>query len=196
MIMYKSGMSAIRVAFKKMAVSSLSISTLLLASTAATLVPIEKAFAIGELTCVADSTVNFNPGLRIQEQSITTTFNVNYSSCTSLTGSIITSGNRNGSFIGTRSCLLLPPAGTAEFTVQWSNGQSSVINGTSQSVEVAGQTVHLLNGPVIAGEFFGKTYSEQVVQTALDLNDPLVLLDCLFPPGILSQTGVGLMEIN
>lgn len=156
---------------------------------AAMTLPASNAFAVGELTCTASSDISYSPGLRLFEQETDVTFDVNYSGCTSLTGSSITGGSRSGSFTGPRSCLTLPPSGSATVEIYWSNGQTSVVDATTQSTDVGGQTVHLLSGPIISGPFAGKTFSEEIVQASLDL------LSCLTAPGVESQTGVGVAEI-
>lgn len=151
--------------------------------------PASQALAVGELTCVATSEVTYSPGLRLFTQETNITFDANYTGCVSLTGSTITSGSRSGSFIGPRSCLALPPSGSGPLEVNWSNGESSLVDATSQSTDVGGQTVHLITGPIISGAFAGKMFNEQIVQASLNL------LYCLIAPGITSQTGTGVVEI-
>lgn len=151
--------------------------------------PFNSAFAVGELTCTASADISYSPGLRLFSQQTDINFDVDYSGCTSLTGSTITGGSRSGSFTGSRSCLALPPSGSATIEIYWDNGQTSVVDATTQSTDAAGQTVHLLTGPIISGPFAGLTFSEQLVQASLDL------LSCLVAPGVESQTGIGVVEI-
>ncbi|MCW8126720.1 hypothetical protein [Microbulbifer halophilus] len=151
--------------------------------------PFSKAFAVGELTCTASADITYSPGLRLFEQQTDITFDVGYSGCTSLTGSTITGGSRSGSFTGSRSCLALPASGSATIEIYWDDGQTSVVDATTQSTDAAGQTVHILTGPIISGPFAGKIFSEELVQASLDL------LSCLVAPGVESQTGVGTAQI-
>ncbi|MFD1215959.1 hypothetical protein [Microbulbifer celer] len=151
--------------------------------------PLSQAFAVGELTCTASADISFSPGLRLFTQQTDINFDVNYSGCTSLTGSTITGGSRSGSFTGDRSCLALPASGSATIEVYWDNGQTSVVDATTQSTDAAGQTVHILTGPIISGPFAGLTYNEELVQASLDL------LSCLVAPGVQSQTGIGVVTI-
>lgn len=155
----------------------------------AMLLPASNALAVGELTCTASADITYSPGLRLFEQQTDITFDASYSGCLSLTGSTITSGGRSGSFSGPRSCLALPPSGSALVEINWSDGQVSIVDATTQSTDVAGQTVHLLSGPIISGPFTGKIFNEQLVQASLDL------LSCLVAPGATSQTGVGVAEV-
>ncbi|WP_250461299.1 hypothetical protein [Microbulbifer litoralis] len=170
--------------------SRLSHRTLALFALAISLaLPSGNALAVGELTCVASSEISYSPGLRLFTQQTDITFDTGYSGCTSLTGSPIISGSRSGSFSGPRSCLALPPSGSALVEVTWSNGQISVVDATSQSTDAAGQTIHLITGPIISGPFTGRTFNEQIVQASLDL------LYCLTAPGVTFQSGTGVMEI-
>jgi hypothetical protein len=143
----------------------------------------------GDLACVVSSDVEFDPGLTLKPTLQTITYDVSYSGCTSLTGSPITSGNRAGSFQGVRSCLALPPSGNQNFPVHWNTNQTSTVTGTTQSVDVAGQTIHTITGSVTNGPFTGDTWVETVVQPSLSL------LDCL-DDGVTSQSGTGALVIS
>ncbi|MFF5900133.1 hypothetical protein ACFY8O_29975 [Streptomyces argenteolus] len=144
-----------------------------------------------ELTCTAASTVTYSPGLTLAPTLQTVTFDVSYSGCTSPLGtSGVTSGSRHGSFQDIRSCLALPASATQSFPVDWNAGASSQVSGTTQSVDAAGQVVHIIIGPVMTGQFAGDTYVEEINQASLDL------LQCALGTGVKSQTGVGVVTLT
>ncbi len=152
--------------------------------------PVGSARAVGDLVCTVASETSFNPALKPYSQQTHVTFSADYNGCISLSRPDITSGLREGSYDGPRSCLALPPNGQAQFTVVWNTNEVSVVDGTTQSVDVAGQTVHTITGTVLSGPFAGRTYIEEVNQLSLSL------LNCLLGPGIPNQTGIGVVTIN
>lgn len=149
----------------------------------------QPAHAVVDVICSLHSVVTFTPGLRLHEQMTHTTFDVDYDNCVSLTRPDITAGGRSGSFDRPRGCLTVPPGGARLIQITWNTGEVSVIEATAQSVDSGGQTVYTLRGTVIEGPFTGQPYLEEIVQLSPDL------LYCLFPPGITSQQGIGLVEI-
>lgn len=147
------------------------------------------AQAVGP-TCVATSTVSFSPGLTFTPTTQTIGFDVQYSGCVTLGRPDIVSGTRQGSYVGTRSCLsVLPPSASGTFVVTWNTGETSTVTGTSSGQDVAGQSVLTLSGTVTAGLFVGSSFTEVITQASLDLTG------CLIPPGITSQSGVGAVTL-
>lgn len=158
------------------------------ASIAATATPSAKNLDV--VTCAVDSTVKFSPGLNLQSQQHTITYDVEYKNCTSVTGKPVpAAGSHHGEFVGPRSCLEVPPPNPSmDITVQWdnwANSPSSQINDAyAQGVDAGGQTVHTVSGVVADGQFEGADFKEVIVQTTSPL-------DCLAPGGVEEQVGHG-----
>lgn len=144
--------------------------------------------AVGDLVCTATSTTTFSPGLTLVPTTQSITFSVQYSGCTSTNGVTVTGGSRSGSFTGVRSCLSVPPSGSGSVTVTWNDATTSTIDGTSQSVDVGGQSVHTLTGPVTSGRLSGDTFVEEITQASLNL------LTCA-TTGVTSQSGIGVVTL-
>jgi hypothetical protein len=156
----------------------------------AIVLPAVPASAVIDLTCTASSNVTFSPGLLLVERQQTITFNVGYNNCISLSHPEITSGTRSGMFNGPRGCLSLPPSAPTTVTLTWNTGATSTASVTGTGQDVGGQTVHTLTGTVTSGVFTGALFVEVITQAAINL------LQCLTPPGVTGQSGVGVLEIT
>lgn len=147
------------------------------------------ASAVGP-TCTASSQSTFSPGLLLTPSTQDIAFTAGFSNCLTPGRPDVTSGTRSGTFTGSRGCLsILPPSANLTFVVEWNTGETSTVQGTATGQDVAGQTVHTITGTVTGGLFTGSSYTEVMTQASLNL------LQCLAPPGVQSQTGLGTLTV-
>lgn len=158
------------------AVRALLVAVLALASTA----PFSTTANATELEaqCTGTQHLTYSPGLRLSNQTVTTTGNTAYT----CTGGQVTSGSNSFTATGSRSCLsAVAPAFTT--TTTWNDKSTSTITGTAAVATVGGNTVVTRTGTVTAGRFQGA----QVIDVA---TGPTLagLTDCLTAPGLASTT--------
>ncbi len=109
--------------------------------------------------------------------------------CVSTTRPDITSGTAAFTFSGVRSCLTLDQSSSGTSSIKWNTGETSVYTYISTSQTVAGQIVVTITGAVSAGPFQGRSIAFALVSPVVNV------LQCVFPPGIMSRVGVGTLTI-
>lgn len=152
----------------------------------AALVPLAPAAhaAAADITCVGTETQTFSPGLLLTPQTETLTVHSIYSPCVSAGDPSITFGTTDFSLTLPLSCLDLPGSKSGAMFFNWSNGSQSTFSFNRIVTIVGGDLVVAETGVITAGEFFGDTVQRTVIGPTLNT------LQCVFPPGITSRTGV------
>lgn len=141
------------------------------------------------LQCQGSETDAYSPGVIFQPRAFTITLTGQFSSCIDSGGQV--TGGRYGpeQFTLVAGCDDLLESFQGPRTFVWSNGESSVVQGSGQSTEIGGQVITTIIGTVIEGRFLG----ENAVQT-ITLPQP-GLLQCL-TTGYTGATGVTTLTLG
>ncbi|MFD9823564.1 hypothetical protein [Streptomyces violascens] len=125
--------------------------------------------------CTGTQHITYSPGLRLLNQTVTTTGSTTYN-CTGQ----VTSGHTSFTATDSRSCLSAV-GGDFTTTITWNDESTSTITGTATVATVAGNTVVTRTGTVTAGRFQGA----QVLEVA---TGPTIasLTACIMAPGLTS----------
>jgi hypothetical protein len=142
------------------------------------------AHAASSTTCVGNSSISYSPGLTFTPQPVQYAETDTFSSCVSTDPSLSSGTSFAGVTLSSASCLGLP--GVFEdpsYTIDWNNGQHSVVALTFTDVIVAGTEQVTGTGTVTSGLFQGGN------ATIVWLYPVLNPLQCLSSPGVTSQSG-------
>jgi len=146
--------------------------------------------AVADITCAGTETQTFSPGLLLTPQTETLTVHSIYNPCVSTADPSITFGTTDFSISLPLSCLDLPRSSSGTMPFNWSNGSQSTFSFNRIATTVGGELVVSETGVITAGEFFGDTVQRTVTGPTLNT------LQCVFPPGITSRTGVVSLVIS
>lgn len=159
---------------------------LLIASTA--VLPAQAAHALDSTTCTGSASVVYSPGLTFTPRTVTFTETDTYSTCLSTDPTLTSGSSVNTVSLAGASCLGAGP-GTATYTINWNNSQSSTLALSYTDVIAGGVETLIGTGTVTSGQFTGGTALVTIVLTA---PNPL---QCLTTTGATGQSGVITAEI-
>ena len=148
-----------------------------------------RAQAVTALQCLGTESDTYTPGVTFQPHPFTITVTGQFGSCIDAAGQV-TSGSYGPEQIGIDAgCDDLFDGFQGSRTFLWNTGDTSVLEGSGQSTEAAGQVVTVFTGTIVQGRFQG----ESAVQT-ITLPQPGVL-QCL-TTGYTGTTGVNTLTIS
>ncbi|MFI7687676.1 hypothetical protein ACIBQ6_01335 [Nonomuraea sp. NPDC049655] len=132
---------------------------LLVATFAAMLVPAATGAraAIGTTKCTGSQTVTYTPGLTDQPREVTVSGTAPLLDCVSTSDPTIFQATSTFSATGTFSCTSGTRAGSRKIT--WNNGNTSTLSSTSTVSLNGAETVVLIKGVVVDGEFKGARWT-------------------------------------
>jgi hypothetical protein len=138
------------------------------------------------ITCSGTEVANYNPGLRLTPRAVTLNVKADFQPCISTNPAIRsgTAGTPPGGVTTTLGCNSLLGTASGQAVINWNNGTTTRYSFNRSSQTVLGQLITTASGPVIAGEFLGRSVSVTAVSPSLNL------LDCIRPSGLASRTGL------
>jgi hypothetical protein len=142
------------------------------------------AHAVSSTTCLGSSSISYSPGLTFTPRTVQYTETDTFSNCVSSDPTLTAGGSASVITFPDASCLA--PPGVFEdpaYTIDWNNGQHSVIDLTFTDVVVGGTEQVTGTGSVISGAFQGGN------ATIVWLYPVLNPLQCLTSQGVTSQSG-------
>ncbi|MEA2843024.1 MAG: hypothetical protein QOJ69_695 [Actinomycetota bacterium] len=161
--------------------------TLVAAILASLAVGVPGAHAVSpSVTCSGSEAATYNPGLQLTPRTVTLNVNATFGPCISTNPAISsgTAGTPPGGVPATLSCNSLLGTASGQAVIHWNNGTTTRYSFNRSSQTVLGQLITTASGPVIAGEFLGRSVSLTAVSPALNL------LDCIRPSGLTSRTAL------
>lgn len=141
------------------------------------------------LQCLGTESDTYSPGAIIQPRPFTVTTAGRFSSCVDGAGAVVSGTYGPEQFSLDVGCSDLFDAFHSVRTIRWNTGDTSVMEGSGQSNEVAGQVITTITGTVTQGRFHGLG----MVQT-IALPQPEVL-QCL-TTGYTGATGVTTLTVG
>jgi hypothetical protein len=142
------------------------------------------AQAVSSTTCLGSSSISYSPGLTFTPRTVQYTESDTFSNCVSTDPTLTAGGSASSITFPDASCLA--PPGVFEdpaYTIDWNNGQYSVIDLTFTDLVVGGTEQVTGTGSVISGAFQGGN------ATIVWLYPVLNPLQCLTSQGVTSQSG-------
>lgn len=142
------------------------------------------AHAVSSTTCLGSSTISYSPGLTFTPRTVQYSESDTFSNCVSTDPTLTAGGSLSSVTFPDASCLA--PPGIFEdpaYTINWNNGQHSVIDLSFTDVVVGGTEQVTGAGPVISGAFQG---GNATIVWAYPVLNPL---QCLTSQGVTSQSG-------
>lgn len=144
---------------------------------------------LGVLQCLGTESDTYSPGVIVQARQFTVTTVGQFTSCLDGAGAVVSGTYGPEQFTLDVGCSDLFDAFHSVRTIRWNTGDTSVMEGSGQSDEVAGQVITTITGTVTEGRFQGVS----AVQT-ITLPQPGVL-QCL-TTGYTSATGVTTLTLG
>jgi hypothetical protein len=144
---------------------------------------------LGVLQCLGTESDTYNPGVIAQARQFTVTTGGQFTSCLDGAGAVVSGMYGPEQFTLDVGCSDLFDAFHSVRTIRWNTGDTSVMEGSGQSDEVAGQVLTTITGTITQGRFRGVS----AVQT-ITLPQPGVL-ECL-TTGYTSATGVTTLTLG
>ena len=141
------------------------------------------------LQCTGSESDTYSPGVIFQARPFTVTTAGQFSSCLDGAGEVTSGAYGPEQFTLDVGCSDLFDSFHGVRTIQWNTGDTSVMDGSGQSTEVAGQVITTVTGTITQGRFQGLN----AVQT-ITLPQPGVL-QCL-TTGYTSATGVTTLTLT
>ncbi|MEV7104158.1 hypothetical protein [Streptomyces atroolivaceus] len=134
------------------------------------------------ITCTANATQYYSPGLTLVDKPTNITASATYS-C--LGGGSVNSAQLSFDYTVYAGCLpTTSPVTTGITRLDWNEGPDSEITSTFVVTRPVGQTIATTVGTVTSGQFNGYIVNQTGVYPALDL------LACLAPGGVTSSQGI------
>lgn len=163
-----------------------SISLGLLIGTSGFAVAATAKSSLPRLVCTGTQDINWDPGLTLTTQTVTTSGSTDLSSCTDPDDPAITSGSSSFSGPEPTSCLTLlsQPAGSEEIT--WNTGAKTTFSWTATEVVVTGALGNLvvtITTDVESGRYAGQDIVYVLTSQSIDLTD------CLSSSGLENASG-------
>ena len=148
------------------------------------------AQAAVSVTCAGSSTATFSPGLTLFTGAVAFHLNDVYN-CTS-TDPTITSATAVAANVLPLSCLNLASLFNSSRgdTITWSNGQTSIAQGTFTVTSVGGTMIVIADGTIASGELTGASV---VITWTWPAPNPVA---CLSAPGVTQLTGVTTVQVT
>ncbi|MFE9934656.1 hypothetical protein [Streptomyces sp. NPDC005533] len=147
------------------------------------------------VACTGTQHINWDPGLRLYTQEVTTSGGTNLSSCTDSEDPAITSGSSSFSGPEETSCLdlLSPPAGSE--TITWNTAETTTFSWTASEIVVtgaAGNLIVTITTDIESGKYAGRDIVYVLTSQSIDL------LSCfpLFGNGLESASGPAVLTIS
>lgn len=144
---------------------------------------------LGVLQCQGTESDTYSPGVIFQPRPFTVTTAGQFSSCLDGAGAVVSGTYGPEQFSLDVGCSDLFDAFHSVRTIRWNTGDTSVMEGSGQSDEVAGQVITTITGAITQGRFQGLA----AVQT-ITLPQPGVL-QCL-TTGYTDATGVTTLTLG
>lgn len=143
----------------------------------------------GVLQCQGTESDTYSPGVVIQPRQFTVTTTGRFTSCLDGAGAVMSGTYGPEQFTLDAGCSDLFDAFRGVRTIRWNTGDTSVMEGSGQSSEAAGQVITTFTGTIIQGRFQGLS----ALQT-ITLPQPGVL-QCL-TTGYTGATGVTTLTLG
>jgi len=143
----------------------------------------------GALQCLGTESDTYSPGVVLQPRPFTITTTGRFTSCLDSAGAVVSGTYGPEQFTLDVGCSDLFDAFQGVRTIRWNTGDTSVMEGSGQSSEVAGQVITTFTGTITQGRFQGLS-AEQTIT----LPQPGVL-QCL-TTGYTGATGVTTLTLG
>lgn len=144
---------------------------------------------LGVLQCLGTESDTYSPGVIIRARQFTVTTTGRLTSCVDGAGAVVSGTYGPEQFTLDVGCSDLFDAFHSVRTIRWNTGDTSVMEGSGQSDEVAGQVITTITGTITQGRFQGLS----AVQT-ITLPQPGAL-QCL-TTGYTGATGVTTLTLG
>jgi hypothetical protein len=131
--------------------------------------------AVIDANCVPPSSnvLTFNPPLSMVLTPTMVRRTFKYSPCRSQTDPDLVSGFSDVTFTINDMCPMLLAPGTANITITWNTGQTTTFT-ASRTATISGTSLIVnFTGTVTAGQFLGSNVQQQLVGSAVDLQNCL-----------------------
>lgn len=165
---------------------------LIIVSASVAMAPPSAADEVGQITCTAETTTTYDPGLTSTLKPTTVTVvSSDLTNCVSATEpQIVSGGTPSGSAMFSTSCASLNGTQNGTRVINWSDGSKSTISFTRVSEVLLGVLTVTVTGTVTKGTFEGGSVVQQMAGVVNPLDCLTQGIDEISANGVLTILGV------